>query len=175
MSNSLQPHELQHPRPPCPSLCPRVCSNSCPFNQWCHPTTLSSVAPFSTCLHSFPASGSFPMSQPFASGGQSIGVWASALVLPVNLQGWFPLWLTGLISLQSKGLSGVFSSTTFRNHHIYVCVCTHIYIKELIYLFGKVFAIHGLSLVAAGWSFSLLWLLLLQSMGFRALWLLFLD
>ena len=101
--SSLQPHEWQHARPPCLSPTPRACSNSCPSNWWCHPTISSSVVPFS-CLQSFSASGSFPMSQLFASGGQSIGVSASASVLPMNIQGWFPLGWTGLIFLMSKGL-----------------------------------------------------------------------
>ena len=112
MSNSLRPHGLQHARPPCPSPAPGVCSNSCPSSQWCYPTISSSVIPFSSCLQSFPASGSFPVSQFFASGGQSTGASASASVLPVNIQDWFPLGLTGLISSQSKGLSRVFSNTT---------------------------------------------------------------
>jgi len=112
MSNYLWPHGLQHTRPPCPSLTPRVCSNSCPLSWWYHPTISSSVIPFSSNLISFPASGSFPMSQFFASGGQSIAVSASASVLPMNIQDWFPLGWTGLISLQSKGLSRVFSNTT---------------------------------------------------------------
>ena len=107
MSDSLQAHRLQHARLPCPSLSPGVCSNSCPWSHWCHPTISSSVVPFSSCLQSFPAPGSFPMSQLFTSGGQSIGASASASVLPVNIQGWFPLGLIGLISLQSKGLSRV--------------------------------------------------------------------
>ena len=111
MCDSLWPHGLQHSRHPCPSPFPRACSNSCRLSQWCHPTTSSSVFPFSPCLQSFPASGSFPMSQLFASGGQSIGASASASVLPMNIQDWFPLGLTGLLSLQSKGLSRVFSST----------------------------------------------------------------
>ena len=102
MSDSLQPHGLLHTRLPCPSLSPGVCSNSCPLCQWCHPTISSSVAPFSSHLQSFPASGSFPVSQLFASGGQSIGVSASASVLPINIQNSFPLAWTGLISLQSK-------------------------------------------------------------------------
>ena len=114
MSDSLQPHGLQHTRHPCPSPTPRACSNSCPSSRWCHPTISSSV-PFS-CLWSFPASGSFPMSQFFASGGQSIGVSASASVLPMNIQDWSPPELTGLISLQSKGLSRVFSNTIVRKH-----------------------------------------------------------
>ena len=109
---TLQPHGLQHTRLPCLSPASRVCSNSCPSSQWYHPTISSSVIPFSSCLQSFPASGSFPRSQHFTSGGQSIGASASASVLPVNIQDWFPLGLTGLIPLQSKGLSRVFSSTT---------------------------------------------------------------
>ena len=112
LSDCLQPHGLQHARLPCPSPPPRACSNSCPLSQWCHPTILSSVIPFSHYLQSFPASGSFQMSQFFTSGSQSIGDSASASVLPVNIQDWFPLGLTGLITLLSKGLSRVFSSTT---------------------------------------------------------------
>ena len=99
MSDSLGPHGLQHARLPCPSQTPRACSNSCPLSQWCHPT-ISSVIPFSSCLQSFPASGSFPMSQFFTSGGQSIGISGSASVLQMNIQDWFPLGLIGLISLQ---------------------------------------------------------------------------
>ena len=114
---TLQPHELQHARLPCPSLSPGVCSSSCPLSQWCHPAISSSVIPFSSCPQSFPASGSFPMSQLFASGGQGIG--ASASVLPVNIQGWFPLGLTGLISLHSKGLSRVFYSTAIQKHQFF--------------------------------------------------------
>ena len=108
---SLQPHRLQHARLPCSSPTPRACSNSCPLSQWCHLTISSSVIPF-FCLQSFPNSGSFPMSQFFTSGGQSIGVSASASVLPMNIQDWSPLGWTGWISLQSKGLSRVFSNTT---------------------------------------------------------------
>ena len=112
MSNSLWPYGLQHARLPSPSLSPSVCSSSCPLSRWCHPTILSSVIPFSSCLQYFPASGSFPVSHFFASGGQSIGT--SASVLPMNIQSRFSLGLTGLISLQSKGLSRVFSNTTVR-------------------------------------------------------------
>ena len=112
VSNSLQPHGVQHARLPCPSLSPRACSNSCPWSHWCHPTIASSVIPFSSCFQSFPASESFPVSQFFPSGGQSIGASASASVLPVDIQDWFPLGLTGLISLLSKRLSRVFSNTT---------------------------------------------------------------
>ena len=119
MSDSLQPHGLQHPRLPCPSPTPRACSNSCPSIQWCHPTISSSVVPLSSHLQSFPASGYFPMSQFFTSGGQSIGVSASASVLPKNIQDWFPLGLTDWISLQFKGLSRVFSNTTVQKHQFF--------------------------------------------------------
>ena len=116
VTDSLWPHGLQHARLPCPSPTPRVHPNICPLSWWCHPTISSSVIPFSTCLQSFPASGSFPMSQLFASGGQSVGASASASVLPMNIQDWFPLAWTGWISLQSKGLSRVFSNTTVQKH-----------------------------------------------------------
>ena len=119
MSNSLWLHGLQHARFPCPSPFPRACSNSCPWSQWCHPTISSSAIPFSSCLQSFPALGSFLMSSLFTSGGQNVGASASALVLPVNVQGQFPLGLSGLISLQSKGLSRVFSNTTLQNHQFF--------------------------------------------------------
>ena len=112
MSNSLQLHEPQHTRPPCPSATPRVHSNSCPLSQWCHLTILSSVVPFFSCLQSFPTSGSFQMSQLSASGGQTTGVSASTSILPMNTQDWFPSEWTGWISLQSKGLSRVFSNTS---------------------------------------------------------------
>ena len=110
LSDSLQPYRLQHTRPPCPSPTPRICSNSYPLSWWCHPTISSSVVPFSSCLQSFPASGSFAMSQFFPSGGQSIGASASTLVLPMNIQDWFPLGWTAWISLQSKGFSSVLSN-----------------------------------------------------------------
>ena len=116
---TLQPHGLQNARLPCPSPTPRACSKSCPLSHWCHPTISSSVAPFSSCFQSFPAQGSFQMSQFFASGGQSIGVSASTSVLPMNMQDWFPLGLTGWISLQSKGLSRVFSNTTVQKHKFF--------------------------------------------------------
>ena len=119
VSDSLQPHELQHARPPCPSPTPRVHWDSHPSSQWCHPTISSSVIPFSSCLHSFQASGSFPMSQFLASGGQSIAASASASVLPMNIQEWFPLGLTGLISLLSKGLSRVLSNTIVQKHQFF--------------------------------------------------------
>ena len=116
MSNSLRPHGLQHARPPCPSATPGAYSNSRPSSRWCNPTVSSSVVPFSSHLQSFPASVSFQMSQFFTSGSQSIGVLASASVLPMNIQDWFPLGLTSWISLQSKRLSRVFSNTTVQNH-----------------------------------------------------------
>ena len=119
MSYSLWHRGLQHTRLPCPSLSPGVCSTWRPLSRWCHPTISSSVVPFS-CHQSFPESGSFPMSQLFASGGQSIGVSVSASVLPMNIQGWFPLGWTGLISLQSKGLSRVFSNTTVQKHQFFI-------------------------------------------------------
>ena len=118
VSDSLRPHELQHSKLPCPST-PRACSSSCPSSQWCHPTISSSAVPLSSCLQSFPASGSFPMSQFFASGDKSIGVSASASVLPMNIQYWFHLGWTGLISLLSKGLSRVFANTTVQKHHFF--------------------------------------------------------
>ena len=116
---TLRPHRLQHARLLCPSLSPEVCSASCPLSRWCHPTISYSVTCFSSCPQSFPASGSFPMSWFFTSGGQNIGVSGSASVLPMNTQDWFPLGLTGLISLQSKGLSRVFSNTTVQKHQFF--------------------------------------------------------
>ena len=119
VSDSLQPHEPQHARSPCPSPTPGVYPNPCPLSRWCHPTVSSSVGPFSSCPQSFPASGSFQMSQLFARGGQSIGVSASTSVLPMNTQDWSPLGWTGCISLQSKGLSRVFSNTTVQKHQCF--------------------------------------------------------
>ena len=119
MSDSLRPHGLQHARPPCPSPTPGLYPNSCPLSQWCHPAISSSVVPFSSCPQSFPASGSFPVSQLFASGGQSIWVSASKSVLSMNTQDWCPLGWTGWISFQSKGLSRVFSITIARKHQFF--------------------------------------------------------
>ena len=125
MSDSLQPQGLQHARLPCPSPTPRACSNSCPLSWWCHPTISSSVILFSSCLPSFPASGSFPNSQFFESGGQSIGASASASVLPMNIQDWFPLGLTGLIvwidllSAVQGTPRRVFSNTTVQKHQFF--------------------------------------------------------
>ena len=119
VSDSLQPHESQHARPPCPTPTPGVYPNSCPLSQWCHPAISSSVIPFSSWPQSLPASGSFPMSQLFAWGGQSIGVSASASVLPLNTQDQSPLEWTGWISLQSKELLRVFSNTTVQKHQFF--------------------------------------------------------
>ena len=116
---TLRPQEPQHARPPCPSPTPGIHPNPCPLSQWCLPTTSSSVIPFSSCPQSFPVSGSFQMSQLFASGGQRIGVSASTSVLPVNTQDWSPLGWTGWISLQSRGLSRVFSNTTVQKHQFF--------------------------------------------------------
>ena len=113
------PHGLQHARLPCPSPSPGACSNSCPLSWWCHPTISSSAAPFSSCLQSFPASGSLAVTRLFESDGQSIEASASTSILPMNIQDWFPLELTGLISFQSKGLSRVFSSTTIWKHQFF--------------------------------------------------------
>ena len=137
MSDSLQPHGLQHARLPCPSPTPGAYSNSCPLSPWCHPTISSSVIPFSSHLQSFPAPGSFPVSQLFMSGSQGIGVSGSASVLLMHIQNWFPLGWTGWISLQSKKLSRVFSNTTVQKHqffgaqlalwsnsHIHTCMTT---------------------------------------------------
>ena len=118
-SNSLRPHGLQHARPPCPLSTPGGYSNSCPLSRWCLPTISSSAVLFSCCCQSFPASGSFPRSLFFTSGGQSIGSFSFSL--PMNIQDWFPLGLTGLISLQSKGLSRVFSHTTVQKHQFFGC------------------------------------------------------
>ena len=120
MFDPLWPHGPQHTRLSCPSPTPGAYSNSCPSCWWCHPTISSSVVPFSSCLQSFPASGSFPKSQLFASGGQNIGVSASASVFPMNIQHWFPLGWTGWISLKFKGLSRVFSNTTVQKHRFLV-------------------------------------------------------
>ena len=119
MSNSFRPHELQHARPPCLSPIPRVYSNSCPLSRWCHPTISSSVIPFSSHCQSFPASGSLQMSQFFTSGGQNIGVSASASVPPINIQDWFPLGWTGWVSWLSKGPSRVFANTTVQKHQFF--------------------------------------------------------
>ena len=128
MSDSLPLHGLQHARLSCPSPTPRTCSNSCPLSQWCHPAISSSVIPFSSCLQSFSASGSFPMSQFFASGGQSIGASASGSVLPMNVQDWFPLGLTGLIYLLSKGLS---TQSPFKTMHPVLYIFLYSILKKV--------------------------------------------
>ena len=119
VSDSLRPHEPQHARPPCPSPTPGVHPNPCPLTLWCHPPISSSVILFSSCPQSFPVSGSFQMTQLFTSSDQSIGVSASASVLPINIQDWYPLWWTGWMSLQSKGLSRVFSNITVQKHQFF--------------------------------------------------------
>ena len=129
MSDSLRPHELQHTRLPCPSLFPGVCSNSCPLSQWCHPTIPSSAAPFTFCLQSLPASGSFPVSWLFASHDQRTRFSASASVLPINIQGWFLLGWTGLVSLQSKR----FSKSLFQHHNLKASIlwCSTFFMVQL--------------------------------------------
>ena len=131
MSDSLQPHELQHTRPPCPSPTPGVYPNSCPLSLWCHPTISSSVVPFSSCPQSFPASGSLQMSQLFESGGQSIRVSASTSVLPMNIQDWFPLGWNSWISLQSKGLSRVFQLFQHHSSKASILWCSAFFIVQL--------------------------------------------
>jgi len=154
VSDSLQPHESQHARPPCPSPTPGVHSNSCPSSRWCHPAISSSVVPFSSCLQSLPASESFPMSQFFAWGGQSTGVSVLASFLPKKSQGWSPSEWTGWISLQSKGLSRVFSNTTVQKASILQCSAfftvqlSHPYMTT-----GKTIVTHN----SLSWSFVFLW------------------
>ena len=131
MSDSLPPRKLQHTRPPCPSPTPRVYSNSCSLSRWCHPTISSSVVPFLSRLQSFLASGSFQMSQLFASGGQSTGISASTSVFPMNIQDWSPLEWRDWISLHSKGLSRVFSNTTVQKHQFFSSVLSFLYTPTL--------------------------------------------
>ena len=133
--DSLRPHELQHTRLPCPSPIPRDSSNSCPSSRWWHPTISSSVVPFSSCLQSFSASGSFPMSLFYTSGGQSSGASASPSVLPMTILDWFPLGLTGLISLKSKGLSRVFSNTTVQKHQFFGAQLSFFFFNLFTYFF----------------------------------------
>ena len=140
MSDSLQPNGLQNTRLPCPSLSPRACSDSCPLSQWCHPTIIILCHPL--LLQSFPASGSFPMSQFFTSGGQSIGASASASILPMNIQNWFPSGLTGLISSQSKVLSRVFSNTTLWKHHLGCSAFFMIQLSHLRMTTGKIISLN---------------------------------
>ena len=138
VSDSLRPLEPQCARPPCPSPTPRVYPNPCPLSRWCHPTISSYVVPFSSRHQSFPASGSFQMSQFFTSGGQSIGASASTSVLPMNTQGWFPLGWTGWISLLSKGLSRVFSNTTVQKHQFFGAQCKRMKSEHFITLYTKI-------------------------------------
>ena len=138
---TLWPHGLQHTRLPCPSATSRTCSNSCPLIWWCHLGILSSVVPFSSCLQSFPESGTFLMSQFFASGGQSTGASASATVLPMNIKDWFPLEWTGSISLQSKGLSRVFSNTTVKKHQFWYPYINIFYLLILSSTFSFIYSI----------------------------------
>ena len=137
VSDSLRSHGLQHARLPCPSPTPEVYSNSCPSSRWWQSTISSSVVPFSFHLQSFPASGSFPVSQFFASCGQSIGVSASASVLPMNIQDWFPLGWTGWISLQSRGLSRVFSNTTVQKHQFFSAQLSLVHFSHPYMINGK--------------------------------------
>ena len=146
MSNSLQAHGLQHARPSCPSPTPGVYPNSCPLSQWCHPTISSSVVPFSSCLQSFPASGSFQMSQFFTSGDQSIGVSASASVPPMNIQDWFPLGWTGWISLESKGLSSVLQHHSSKASILW---CSAFLIVQL----SHPYMTTGKTITLTGWTF----------------------
>ena len=139
MSDSLRPHESQHARPPCPSLAPRVHSNSHPLSWWCHPAISSSVVPFSSCPQSLPASESFPMSQLFAWGGQSTRVLASASFLPKNTQGWSPSEWTGWISSQSKGPSRVFSNTTVQKHQFFGAQLSSFRISQMYYIGLSIF------------------------------------
>ena len=135
MSDSLQPHEQQHASPPCPSPTPRVYPNPCPLTQWCHPTISSSVVRFSSCPQSFPASGSFPMSQLFTSGGQNTGVSPSTSVLPMNTQGWSPLGWTGWISLQSKGLSSLLQHDSSK---VSILQCAAFFIVQLSHPYRRI-------------------------------------
>ena len=152
-SDSLGPQGLQHTKLPCPLLSPRVCSNSCPLSLWCHATISSSASPFSFCPQSFPASGFLPMSWLFGSGGHSIGALTSATVLPMNIQSWFPLRLTGLISLLSKTLTRVFSSTTVQKYQFFGTqpsfwssshICTWVLEKPMLWLYGPLSAVMSL-------------------------------
>ena len=141
VSDSLWPHELQHARPPRPSSTPGGYSDSCPLSRWCHPTISSSVVPFSSHFQAFQASGSFLMSQFFASGGQSIGVSTSASVLPMNIQEWFPLGWTGWISLQSKALLRVFSNTTVQKHQLFISAFFIVHLSHPYMTTGKTIAL----------------------------------
>ena len=166
MSDPLWPHGLEHTRSPCPSPTLRACSNSCPSSRWCHPTISSSVVPFSSCLQSFPASGSFPMSQFFTPSGQSIGVSASAPVLPMNIQDWSPLGWTGFITVLSKGLSIVFSNTTVQKHVLQFSAFFIIQLSHLYMTAGKTIAL-------TRWTFVGKVMSLFFNMFFVACWIFF--
>ena len=146
MSNSLWPHGLQHTRLPCPSPFSEVCSNSCPLSRWCHPTISSSVIPFSSCLQSFPGSGSFPMSQFFTSGGQSIGVSASTSVLPMNIQNWFPL---GLICFDLLAMQGTLKSLLQHHNSKASIQCSAFFIVQL----SHPYMTTGKAIVLSRWTF----------------------
>ena len=153
MSDSLRPHGPQHARPPCPSPTPGVHSDSRPSSQWCYPTISSSITLFSSCPQSFPGSGSFPMSQLFTSGGQSVETSTSPSVLPMNIKGWFPLELTDLISLLSKGLSRVFFSTTIWKHQFF---CTRLPYGPILTFIHDYWKSHSFRALLAKWCLCLL-------------------
>ena len=159
MSDSFQPHGLQHTRLPCPSSTPEVCSGSCPLSRWCHPTSSSSVVPFSSCLQCFPASGSFQMSQPFAWGGQSTGV-SSASVLPMNIQDWFPLGLTSWISLQSKGLKSLLHHHSWKASILWRSAFFTVQLSHPLMTTGKTIALTRWTFVGKVTSERLNWALL---------------
>ena len=142
MSNSLQPHGLQHARPSCPSPSPKVCPSSCPWHRWCHPAISFSDALFSSYPQSFPESGTFPVSQLFASDDQNTGATTSASVVPMSIQAWFPLKSIGLISLLSKGLSGIFSSTTIQRHQFFGILFFKVQLSQPYSTTGKTVVLH---------------------------------
>ena len=164
VSNSLRPHGQQQARLPCPTPAPGACSKPCPLSRWCHPTISSSVVPFSSCLQSFPASGSFPMSWLFASGVQSIGASTSASVLPLNIQNWFILGLTGLISLQSKGLSRA-KGLSFEDHSSKASILRHLELVQLSHSYMTTGKTIGLTI----WTFVSKVMSLLFNMFFNML------
>ena len=159
VSDSLRPHESQHARPPCPPPTSRAYSNSCPLSRWCHPTSSSSVVPFSSCLQCFPASGSFQMSQPFAWGGQSTGV-SSASVLPMNIQDWFPLGLTSWISLQSKGLKSLLHHHSWKASILWRSAFFTVQLSHPLMTTGKTIALTRWTFVGKVTSERLNWALL---------------
>ena len=170
VSDSFRPHESQHARPPCPLPTPGVHSDSRPSSQWCHPAISSTVVLFSSCPQSFPASESFPMSQLFAWGGQSIGISASASVLPMNTQDWSPLGWTGWISLQSKGLSRVFSNTTVQKHQFFSAQLSSQFNPHPYMTTGKTIALTRWTFVGkvchlSGWQKSPIWKTVVKVLG----------